>query len=108
MKGWGIGEGWVPLVEETDRLLRAIDPDYKIIQVKEKFGGLRFYYSSALDGPLMRGIVRHAEQASVRTCEKCSQPGRERISPTGWCVTLCDEHCEPTWHNADQEEDHLD
>lgn len=58
------------------------------IQVKEKFGGLRFYYSGGDE--YIRGLEKMAEAMSYRTCEKCGAPGK----PTegGWIRTLCDEH----------------
>lgn len=36
--------GWYPLLVALDKELAAIDPDYQVLQVKEKFGGLRYYY----------------------------------------------------------------
>lgn len=58
------------------------------IQVKEKFGGLRFYYSGGDD--YIDGVVAMAESMSYRTCEVCGTPG---TSPEGvWIRTLCEEH----------------
>ena len=49
--GWGrwirCGRGWYPLLVELDEQLRQLLPDYEIHQVKEKFGGLRFYWGSS-------------------------------------------------------------
>lgn len=58
------------------------------IQVKEKFGGLRFYYCGGDE--YIRGLENMAESMSYRTCEKCGAPGK----PTKdvWIRTLCDEH----------------
>jgi hypothetical protein len=46
--GWGrsisCGRGWYPLLVELDEQLRALLPNYLIYQVKEKFGGLRYYW----------------------------------------------------------------
>ncbi|MGH2879027.1 MAG: hypothetical protein ACRDK4_05395 [Solirubrobacteraceae bacterium] len=48
--GWGrwisCDRGWYPLLVELDEQLRALLPDYVIHQVKEKFGGLRYYWES--------------------------------------------------------------
>jgi hypothetical protein len=41
--GCGIGKGWLPVLVELDRVLALIDPEYQIHQIKEKFGGLRYY-----------------------------------------------------------------
>lgn len=41
--GRPVGKGWVPIIEQLDKDISALDPDYQIMQVKEKFGTLRFY-----------------------------------------------------------------
>jgi hypothetical protein len=38
-----IGPGWLPVIERLHADLLKIDPNYVVAQVKEKFGGLRFY-----------------------------------------------------------------
>lgn len=48
-----IDDNWLPIVEKLHRDLLEIDPGYVVAQVKEKFGGLRYYaYPSrnAFDG----------------------------------------------------------
>ncbi len=59
------------------------------VQVKEKFGGLRFYYSGG-DSSYIRGVVDMAEQMSYRTCEVCGAPGKSNGGP--YVRTLCDKH----------------
>ena len=94
--GSGIGMGWMPIVLWADKQLAEIDPHYRIDQIKEKFGGLRYYFSSDLivedqdSGHRMYSIVAAAEQASMKTCEVCGEPGVTRKG--GWIKTLCDEH----------------
>jgi hypothetical protein len=55
-------------------------------QVKEKFGGLRFYYSGGDD--YIRGMVAMAEAMAEVTCEKCGNPGELRSKHT-WLSTMC-------------------
>lgn len=55
-------------------------------QVKEKFGGLNFYYYGG--DAYIDGAVSFAESMSYRICEKCGSPGSRRGG--GWIVTLCD------------------
>lgn len=57
-------------------------------QVKEKFGGLRFYTNGYTDE--VSGMIRMAEAMSYRTCEECGSPGRS--NSYGWISTLCDTH----------------
>lgn len=60
----------------------------KAVQVKEKFGTLRFYYEGGDDH--ISGMVRMAEAMSAVTCEECGAPGEQRSG--GWIRTLCDHH----------------
>lgn len=57
-------------------------------QIKEKFGGLRFYYQGG-DNEIS-GMVTMAEVWAGRTCETCSNKGEQRSG--GWIRTLCDFH----------------
>ncbi len=51
--GWGrwisCDRGWYPLLVELDEQLRTLLPNYVINQVKEKYGGLRYYWESGED-----------------------------------------------------------
>ncbi len=60
----------------------------RVAQIKEKFGGLRFYYDGGDDH--IGGMVTMAESWAARTCEKCGNKGKHRSG--GWIRTLCDEH----------------
>jgi hypothetical protein len=59
---------------------------FAVLQVKEKFGTLRFYCpgSDAIDK-----YVRLAHRLSVVTCEDCGKPGTSNDS--GWIRTQCEE-----------------
>lgn len=54
-------------------------------QVKEKFGGLRFYVSGGDD--VVQGMLRMAEAISFKVCEDCGDAGK--TSGPGWIRTLC-------------------
>jgi hypothetical protein len=58
------------------------------IQVKEKFGTLRFYYNGGDD--FINGLERMAESMSAVTCEECGSPGTRTTG--GWIRTLCETH----------------
>jgi len=96
--GWGrwIGHdaGWYPIVVALDQRLSAIDPDYVLHQVKEKFGALRYYCAPSGEetGPAVLdafgAMIGDAERASAVTCERCSEPGV--LHETRYLVkTLC-------------------
>ncbi len=59
-----------------------------LVQVKEKFGGLRFYVDGGSNE--LQAQIELAEAMSYRTCETCGAPGRPRSG--GWVRTLCDTH----------------
>lgn len=77
-----VGKGWAGLVEEAYGVL--LDGAC-VTQVKEKFGGLRFYYHDVVDHPEIDEI----EERSESVCETCGAPGRGIVRPGGWLVTAC-------------------
>lgn len=81
-----VGKGWVPILDRLARRLIALGWDRRVAQIKEKFGGLRFYSDSLTSE--MHEAVREAEAESFRTCEDCGAPGEHRGG--GWIRTLCD------------------
>jgi len=58
----------------------------KFDQVKEKFGGLRVYFTGGDD--YVEGIVGMAEEYSYKVCEVCGNAGKPNKG--GWISTLCD------------------
>lgn len=92
---WGFccGDGWEPLIrklsEKLEPLVQAIPEEERpvVIQVKEKFGGLRFYMTTETEE--MSKAIEEAEVVSFRTCEECGQPGS--LTGNSWVVTLCEE-----------------
>ena len=65
------------------------DLDYvpvKFDQVKEKYGGLRVYYSGGDD--YVDGVISMAEEYSYKVCEVCGNAGNPNKG--GWISTLCE------------------
>lgn len=58
------------------------------VQVKEKFGGLRFYANNCDDRA--SSLISFAELMSETTCEVCGRRGK--ITGPGWLRCLCKEH----------------
>lgn len=73
---------------DEQRAVRDIVPQVVAVQVKEKFGGLRFYYEGGDEQVF--GMVRMAESWAANSCETCGAPGTIRRG--GWMRTLCDKH----------------
>ncbi len=94
--------GWLPLIEELSKNLEAINNKYEdiedkiyAIQVKQKFGGLRFYVYhseniSEEDKDISEKLIEQAQKASYTICESCSNPASSNKSVGGWIVTMCD------------------
>ena len=82
---WRLCEDLEPLVAKFEQ---ASGSQFEVLQVKEKFGGLRIYVSDADDA--IRQRLEAAIQESFHTCEVCGQRGERREG--GWTKTLCDEH----------------
>lgn len=57
------------------------------VQIKEKFGGLRFYMQSST--PYIDGAISMAESLSYYYCEYCGLPGDRGNPKAGWIKTLC-------------------
>lgn len=71
------GKGWWPLLADLNAKLAEIDPDYRIYQIKEKFGGLRYYFAPSFPdraGP-MNILVREYERKCAETCEATGKEG---------------------------------
>jgi hypothetical protein len=104
---WGFehGDGWYNIIESlclniqhhTDWKRKhstltdeEFDAEHQPVaaQVKEKFGGLRFYMHNTDEW--IDGAISLAESLSRRTCEVCGARGEQRGG--GWIRTLCEEH----------------
>jgi hypothetical protein len=84
-----VNNGWFPLIKELIEDLIALGWDKQTCQVKEKFGGLRFYINGGSDEIFDR--ISKAESDSHNICETCGEKGETRRD-LGWFFTLCDEH----------------
>ena len=80
------GDGWVPLIDKLIQDCIAAGWNKELLQVKEKFGGLRFYIGGASDE--VHDLVTAAEDLSFKVCEVCGDAGEPRDG--GWIKTLCD------------------
>lgn len=84
-------EGWYRLLDAlcksielslTDEQLR----DFRVTQIKEKFGGLRFYCNGGTD--ITSDMIESVEQRSEGICMECGEAGKRRSG--SWVVTMCD------------------
>ena len=95
--GFDIQSGWFKLIDGLSRRITKLDPDgtLQAEQVKEKFGGLRFYYGGKVRtkeaADKIRELVNKAEAKSFHICQECGKKGKMR-NDAGWYVTLCERH----------------
>ena len=83
-----VGLGWFPLIKDLITDLIELGWNKEVCQVKEKFGGLRFYINAATSEAHKR--ISQAEIESMNSCEVTGKPGKLRTD-IGWYRTLCDE-----------------
>lgn len=104
--GFECGDGWFKLIwdlceniekelikeeenldpkEKTVNLLRDAYR-FRVTQVKEKYGSLRFYVGSATDKIFK--LIKKAEDKSCTTCEVCGTDAK-LAQRDGWYATLC-------------------
>lgn len=63
-------------------------PQVEATQVKEKYGGLRFYTGTTT--PKQKGMISLAESLSYKICENCGST--KNVTQTeGWIKTLCED-----------------
>jgi len=87
MFGVECGEGWYDLLDKLMTEIESVCPGGVCIsQIKEKFGGLRFYVDGAPREVF--DIIDKYEALSEKTCESCGGPGKQ--TDDGWIVTLCE------------------
>jgi len=76
-------------IKESEQRLREAEEQLPIVvQIKEKFGTLRFYCDNTND--YARGVIDMTEALSAEICEVCG--GRGRRVGGRWVQTLC-ENC---------------
>lgn len=103
---WGFecGDGWFDLLWQLSQALegearqQGLNPDADewpcATQVKEKFGGLRFYMRHETSA--MTALIENAETLSERTCDVCGQSGIQSRSTSGWISVKCVAHTSQT------------
>jgi hypothetical protein len=110
--GIEINSGWFNLLDNCMNKLQYFcdlcskdDREVQVVanQVKEKYGTLRFYYTSYgandTESRIIDNIVSAAEMASERTCEVTGKDGTLCVR-YGWYRTLCYEEARKEGYTA--------
>jgi hypothetical protein len=90
-----VGDGWRELVERAVERIAAVGGSVRIVQIKEKFGGLRIYYTTeGISDAALRQIEHAIELAEARalcTCDDCGKEGR-LYDYRGLRLVRCEQH----------------
>jgi len=103
------GEGWYEILSSLCWMIKQYEdsiiwqtewnqktnPEYKsdyfpvkFDQIKEKYGGLRVYFSGG--DQYIEGLVSMAEAMSYKICDVCGNKGE--ANKQGWVSTRCEAH----------------
>jgi len=85
-------DGGAYLQETTAAVEAELEALPEIVQIKEKYGTLRFYVHNGSDR--VYDLIDFAETMSETTCEVCGKPG-EADHGSGWVKTHCIDHRHP-------------
>ena len=91
--------GWASLVaellEDIQLVIVGTNAKIQIVQIKEKFGSLRFYFGKECltqdQEAAISTLVADAEAKSTKLCAICGDAG-VRDSSTGWVSVRCEGH----------------
>lgn len=92
--GFYCGYGWWPVLDRlcadiTKVLESTPDSEFAVAQIKEKFGGLRFYVDGTGNSrEVIYTLINKAEKECWDICEDCGGPGKRQTG--GWVKTRCD------------------
>lgn len=78
-----VGPGWYDIIAELDQSISILFPDYILYQVKQKFGGLR-YYTNVDSSKAVADRIFLAEERAHHTCEKCGSTRKDWNTERGY------------------------
>lgn len=85
-------DGWYDLIYNLcEDIMTYQDTENPVVatQIKEKFGGLRFYIYGGNDA--IDDLITIAGDASYNICERCGSTDDIHQTNTGWIKTICSE-----------------
>ena len=93
-----VGTGWHPIIDSLHDNLGTLLGDYDVLQIKEQYGGLRYYLLLDFRVESKSRVqalhaIGDAERQSLLTCEACGEDGDTQYHG-GWYKTLCQKHHE--------------
>lgn len=89
-EGFDCGDGWYDLIYQLSEQIEAYRQthteavDLIVMQVKQKFGELRFYVQPRI--PVVEEMIKAAGERSRRICELTGQPGVRCFRDEYYCT----------------------
>jgi hypothetical protein len=80
-------DGWFQIIWGMCEKLEKFNSPVRFMQVKEKYGTLRVYYSG-IWSDIDEEIIEQTEKLSETTCEICGNPGKIEVY-RGWYKCYC-------------------
>ena len=86
-------KGWYDLILPIIKYIEDYNKEkeekerIRILQIKEKFGGLCFYTNFVT--PELSKMIEKAENESYHTCEECGSKTNVGMRLSGWMTTMC-------------------
>ena len=90
-----LSDGWFGIVYRLSQKIVLAGYTGKVVQVKEKFGTLRYYTQDENRENIVE-LIEDAIEESAITCETCGEPGK--IYDQGWVHVKC-EKCEEKYQS---------
>lgn len=87
------GKGWHKLIEPLILYIneynknKSKEEQIQILQIKEKFGELRFYTNFGTEE--LHKMIEEAEEKSYNVCETCGAEKYVGSTTQGWITTIC-------------------
>ncbi len=90
--GFEVGKGWAGVIQKhLPEISKVVEEqkltDFRIVQVKEKFGMLSIYCNYYIDE--IDEIIDEMEEECSKTCEKCGSTENVEYRQDGWMRVTC-------------------
>ena len=97
--GFECDDGWFDLIKTLSNAIQEHVENHnnwnsdnqlriRAVQVKEKFGGLRFYINGADDH--VHGLINFAERLSFKICQRCGSNVNVKRTDSSWITYHCE------------------
>lgn len=72
---------------QSPNIVKGHENQFRVVQIKQKFGGLRYYTDNANDE--INKLIDEAETKSYKICELCGNDKGSTVNKRGWLTVRC-------------------